>query len=482
MIGLGTRMEASGEERRLVVLIFLLSLILRLIYALSHPTLPTIIDAADFDVIANNLSIGNGFGYGVGDLTSWRAPGYPFFLAGIYYLFGHSYYPVWFFEALAGALLPVFIFYIVKSRFSFEIAVIGASICAIYPNLITIVNPGLADNLFSVLTAGMMLVLINLNKKPAVFFLILAGLVAGVNILTKSVFLPFLLVIVPVCMYFDITLRPRLKWYPVTIIAALLILTPWIARNYNVHHRFVLVNTNGGFTLWYNNNNLSETGYYWGVTAANDRQTKINQQIQEREKLINSPDTLLRIMTPIVRKHYWQVFDNVGTPELKNEFENLSEAEADQLFFKKAFDHIKTHKLRFIKKSIRSAIKFFHVFDEGADYQVFWGILFPFSLLGIAFSFNNWRKYLLFYGLIINIWIVCTIFESSVRYRVPVEPYFFIFSIYGVFELFKKHKKLFIFILALVLCLNVPGIFYPEELRHEIRNLITSVGFDVIPW
>jgi hypothetical protein len=242
------------------------------------------------------------------------------------------------------------------------------------------------------------------------------------------------------------------------------------------------LNTNGGFTLWYNNNSLSDSGYFWGATEKNNRQKEIDRQIEERESLISSPDSLREVMTPIVRRHYWNVLENVGTPELRQEFRGLSEVEADRLFTKKAVTHILTHKARFIKKSFRSALKFFNVFDEGAQYQWLWGIFFPFSVLGIFYTSKNWRNYLILYGLLLNIWVVSTIFESSVRYRIPFEPYFYMFGFHGLIELRKSNLKIFLMSVCTVICLNLPGIFSPEKTRMAIRSVLKLFGFQVIPW
>lgn len=472
----------QDEEKRLLFLLFLLSFTVRMIYALSNPTLPTIVDAADFDIIAYNISSGNGFGYGQGDLTSWRAPVYPFFLAGIYYVFGHNYWSVWFFESVIGGLLPVFIYLIAKSLFSVEAAIISASICALHPKLIETVNLGLAENIFSVLTAAMILSILTMIRHPHILIFFLTGLLMGFTILCKIILLPYILFIVPVSLYVAPSLRHLLKRYPVTLIAVALVLLPWITRNYSVHDRLVLVNTNGGFTLWYNNNNLSEEGYFWGATAQNDRQKKIDMQIREREKLIQSPESLIRVMTPIVRKHYWNVFNNVGNPALRQEFEHLDEVEADSLFLRKALGYIMTHKIRFLKKSIRSAIKFYHIFDEGARYQWLWGIIFPFTIVGLFFTSHNWREYILLYGLLITIWAVSTVFESSVRYRVPFESFFIMFGAHGMVTIVKNKPRQFLLGFITVLCINLPGILFPENTRFFLRGFLQKIGLDIIPW
>jgi len=470
------------EEKRLVLLIFLLAIIVRLMYALSNPTLPTIIDAADFDIIGYNISIGNGFGYGPGDHTSWRAPGYPFFLAAVYYLFGHIYWPIWFFECLFAGFVPVLIYYTGKIAFSPATGILSAIISIFHPKLISSVNLGLAENLFTVFTAALILTILLFHRKPGFFISVLTGIVAGCTLYIKAIYLPYLLIILPISFLLNKSARNLLKWYSVTVITILLILVPWIVRNYQVHGQFVLMNTNGGFTLWYNNNSLSESGYFWGATARDGRQEKIDRMIEQREKQIDSPESLVRIMTPVVRSHYWKVIENVGNEELRQEFRALKEAEADDLFFRKAFDHIRQHKMRFLKKSVRSALKFFHVYDEGAQYQWLWGFIFPFSILGFLLNLKNWRDYLPFFGLFLNIWAISTLFEASVRYRIPVEPYFILFGLSGITELCKKKLKPCIMILIVVLLINIFGIVYPEETRQFIRNIIQRLGFRVIPW
>src|SRR3989344_3314507 len=64
--------------------------------------IPPAVDAQNYDIIAENIISGVGYRLDPDEIP-WNAdrsmiksgPGYEYFLAGVYYVFGHYYEPVW---------------------------------------------------------------------------------------------------------------------------------------------------------------------------------------------------------------------------------------------------------------------------------------------------------------------------------------------------------------------------------------------------
>jgi len=92
--------------------IFIVALFLRLSAVFSQKEIDKIpkSDAAGYDEMAANLASGNGLSQLIdGSLAPvvYRSPGYPIFLAGIYFIFGHHYITAKIIQAIIGALFCI---------------------------------------------------------------------------------------------------------------------------------------------------------------------------------------------------------------------------------------------------------------------------------------------------------------------------------------------------------------------------------------
>ena len=94
-------------------------------------------DAESYVVIGRNLAQGNGFVFAAGRTpTAWRAPGYPSFLAGIFWLTGGSLIAARIVQAFLWTL-TAFITYALGKRFMRpEAALIAAGLAGLYPELL----------------------------------------------------------------------------------------------------------------------------------------------------------------------------------------------------------------------------------------------------------------------------------------------------------------------------------------------------------
>ncbi len=72
-------------------------------------------------------------------------------------------------------------------------------------------------------------------------------------------------------------------------------------------------------------------------------------------------------------------------------------------------------------------------FPLGSKYNVFWGILFAFSTLGIAVSWRSAGPSTLFVFLLLLSFIGAMLtFHAIPRYRLPIEPFLTCFAAFGV--------------------------------------------------
>jgi 4-amino-4-deoxy-L-arabinose transferase-like glycosyltransferase len=222
-------------------------------------------DDVDFNNRALHLAAGEGYVNDHGQPTSFRAPGWPFFLAGIYALVGESPPVVYVVLCLLGAFACILTYLLARELLSEGWARTAGFLACFYLGHIQFSTLYLSEGLFTpLLTLGCWLFICRL-KGAGMLTLALAGLVLGYATLVR----PFTILMLPLLIPLLTGWRPR-YWLagfgPALAFAVpfLLVMLPWTYRNYVVHHRFVLVATNGGSTFYGSNNErvAKEPRYY----------------------------------------------------------------------------------------------------------------------------------------------------------------------------------------------------------------------------
>ena len=105
------------KEKKILIFLMLGVFFVALLYSLYFHIEPSV-DARAYDKIAWNMVQGNGYKEQANlsydeDIAILRVgPGYEFFLAGIYWLFGHHIWIVWIINALLTAFSAFFVFLI----------------------------------------------------------------------------------------------------------------------------------------------------------------------------------------------------------------------------------------------------------------------------------------------------------------------------------------------------------------------------------
>jgi hypothetical protein len=91
--------------------------------------------------------------------------------------------------------------------------------------------------------------IIYLSQKPTIFKSVLIGLILGINILCKAIFLPFIIIIPLLLTYLPDRNKTSWKQASIIIITSLFVVFPWTLRNYNLTGKFIPVHLLGGFNL-----------------------------------------------------------------------------------------------------------------------------------------------------------------------------------------------------------------------------------------
>ena len=221
----------------------------------AGPRGPASADPVEFNALALRVAHGDGYVAGDGRPTSFRAPGFPLFLAGVYRAVGQAYPPVYATLCLLGALSCVLTYVLARELVSENEARLAALLGALYVPHMHFATTFLSENLFvPCLALGLWLFIrhVKTGSTPA---LVAAGLVLGWAALTR----PFALLLLPILLGVLLGAALRQRRFRAAeglafAVAFLAVLLPWTVRNYRVHGRLVLIATNGGSTFYGANN------------------------------------------------------------------------------------------------------------------------------------------------------------------------------------------------------------------------------------
>jgi 4-amino-4-deoxy-L-arabinose transferase-like glycosyltransferase len=253
----------SARGRRWLLLICLVALGLRLLATAvfeglaSPPNEGAMYDGVEYNAIASNVVRIGEFSVTPGHPTSFRAPGFPLALAGVYAVFGdRNYLAAHIFFCLVGAALCIATYLVAREMTDEPTALLAAGFVAVYPNLAYYAIHFASEPLFTLLLTLSVWVLLRAWRKGGWAGAVVAGLLLGLAALVR----PAAFYFVP---FFAIAFLARYRRLAPSVlsvaamgIGVLLPIVPWAVRNCAVHHRYVLVASNGGSTFWGANNQL----------------------------------------------------------------------------------------------------------------------------------------------------------------------------------------------------------------------------------
>ena len=440
-------------ERKVLLSIFGISLLIRLLYVILMPTV-VFGDATVYDSLAIGLIEGKGYEGGVG---SFIPPGHPLFLAAIYTLFGYNPQIACIFQAFISSLMCIVIYYIGKTVLNKKIGVISALIAAFYPIFIMYSSFLMTETLFIFLLCLSIFYLLKVQEEPSVKNLLITGLLLGLTTLTRNVIIGFMPFILIWMLLSSKEKKKNLMRFMAIFVIMMVVVSPWTIRNYNVHHEFVLVSSNSGVNLWAGNNPDATGKPYFDIPYVN-----ITDHV-ERNKICS-----------------------------KKAFEFIRENPSNFLILgAKKFAYFWGFMLPFFTCYLYGF--FIHpipkwLFMVSAPLTVLpYAIVLPFAIFGIIF-YQKWDKkaslllLLIFYYVLLHSVVI-----ASTRYHLPLVPFLIIFAAYGACSLnrvrseirlrdSKARMKIIIFFLSIAVLIASwyysTFCYYSDEISAVIGKLI----------
>lgn len=225
---------------RSLLIALALGLVVRTLFISLHDR-PLISDEREYDQLAHNLATRATYAYEESP-TAYRPVGYPAIMGSVYFLVGHHPLAVKFLQGLLDVVTALLIYILLANRAP-RAAVLGAMLWAGFLPAVFYANFLMSETIFTFLLT-LALVFLDRPERGRTSTLLLFGVSIGLLTLMKPG--AVLLLFVPAVLY----RKFRLSWhaFALTTASALIVVAPWIIRNWSTFGEFAL-SSNGGVNL-----------------------------------------------------------------------------------------------------------------------------------------------------------------------------------------------------------------------------------------
>jgi 4-amino-4-deoxy-L-arabinose transferase-like glycosyltransferase len=302
-----------------------------------------------------------------------------------------------FLDIILSSFSVILIFYLSSLIFDLRTGKIAGYISAIYPFFIFYSLSGLTETMYIFVQLSYIILLYK-KKYLLSFFLIAVSLYLRP---TLDLFYPLI-----IFSFIYIVHRERfLKTFKILLsymLIYIIFLSPWWIHNYNKYDNFVRMNLAMGRVTYVGNNDLNKSG---GGIAGID-------------------------------------VDLSYADKIENDYERY------EFFLKETKDFIFKNPSRFLKLSAKRFIRFWRPYPYTSHYNSFiynavsiisFLPILIFSIMSLfIIKFEKFKKLVPIFIIIMSLTIVHTLTISSIRYRLPLEPFLIIFASYFISNIPKK--------------------------------------------
>ncbi|OYD14494.1 hypothetical protein CH330_08560 [candidate division WOR-3 bacterium JGI_Cruoil_03_51_56] len=351
----------------------------------------------------------------------FKAPLYPYFLAGVFRVFGTGLFVPRLFQAIIGAGSCGLVYLLGRELFNRRVALAGGVAAIFYPLLIYFDGELLMPCLLVFLVLFGILLLYKCRKWDRYWFV--PGAVFGLAAITRPNVLVFgALAIIWFWVEFGRGLWKRFIPFAFALIAIVL---PVTIRNYVVSHEFIPVAWQGGINFYIGNNPQSD-----GITA----------------------------VVPKTRKDWWGGYYDARRLAEEASGRKLGYSEMDRYWLGQGLEFWKQSPGEAIKLLFRKCYLFLAGYEIANNRDIYFfshftflkflifavpflqfpfGLLLPLAIVGVVLLRKSWRRFLPVYLFISGYSLSFIIFFVTARYRMPLIPFLLLFASSGGIGLFK---------------------------------------------
>jgi 4-amino-4-deoxy-L-arabinose transferase-like glycosyltransferase len=245
----------------ILALALVLRLVVFLVFVLPNPSrLTQNVDAKGYERLALNLLHGNGFSASEREPFApefLRTPGYPFFVAGVYSLVGVQPVAIALIQILLDIGSVIVVYYIATTTGSRAIALLAAGARALDPSAVALSNSLMSETLFvflvllSLLFTHRLFVARNFSFAPAFW---LGTVAAGCAIVRPvGMYYGLLIAVFLFIVFWNKVPKPVLMKFSLSyVLIFILMLCPWVIRNYTLTGAFFFT-TSSSYNLLFEN-------------------------------------------------------------------------------------------------------------------------------------------------------------------------------------------------------------------------------------
>lgn len=347
-------------------------------------------DEVTYDLLARNLIAGHGYSFVPGEPSLWRAPLYPFLLAGCYGLFGVNYTAVLVVQAVVGGLSALLLTLVGRRLFDDELApLLAGCMFAVHPLLIFASGLLYSETVYLFLLLLLTLSGLKLAEESETErWAVITGGLLGISVLMKP---NLLLLPLALILWLWLVLRDGRRALVLGGVVALtmaVVVLPWTVRNYRVSGAFVPVSANAGLNLWQGNHPQADGAAY----------------------PLSQVDPL----------------------------ETYSEVERDGIYREWAVEQIRSDPGRFLALIPRKIVKFFSPLETSNRGRIplnfgflvdwGWGVFLALAGWGLLRTTRRFGEWMLVYLLFLYPVGLTAVFYGGTRYGMVVYPYLFLFA------------------------------------------------------
>lgn len=371
-----------------------------------------IMDAKYYDETASDIIAGNF----VRSQAFFMGPLYSYFLATVYSVFGRDFTLVRLIQAAGGTVTVVLTYFLGRRLFRPSIGLAGAVLLILYGASTFYETQMLMMWLGALLNTTMLLLLVRISPDAGWRRYVLPGVLLGLSALARANILIFWTV---AAAWIFFVRRVPARWAKTAAftIATVIVIMPATIHNIAVSRDFVPVTSNAGINFYIGNSDVA-TGIFYpppGTDFVLDATTR-----SYVERLVG------RDMKPSEVSAYW---------------------------FDKALEFIRSNPSAALKLIGRKAAMFFNAYEipqiESYDltrnrylslkllFVNFW-FLGSLGILGLLFTFSQWRRFFLLQGYVLMYALSVVIFFITARYRVQIAPVIALFAGYALLDIFPR--------------------------------------------
>lgn len=405
-----------------VIVLLIAAVVIRDIYLLQYRSaLPYYntppLDSEYYDQWAQRVASGHGYG----PMPFYMAPLYPYFLALIYKLAGHSFPIAYSVQEALGILNLLLVYFLGRRLFGHVPGLIAMALLTLYAPLVYLESKLLTETLGITLSLISLLLLVRALERPNAVRYLAAGVVLGIGALCRPPSLMFIALVLGWLLLRRKSLQEngfRPVYALVLLIGVALAIMPVTVRNYVVGKGFALIGTNTGIVFAQANNpyangiSMPMPGFTTAIITQQDEEMRL------AAKALGHP------VTPFESSAYWLDYGLKFIRENPGQFALL------------------TGKKLIWSLHNREAGCSYNVNFEREFVPILHLLIVPFAALsGFAmYGFARGRRTRFgpeteLLGLqILSVFLGLIIFSVSSRYRVPMIPALAIFAGFGILQ------------------------------------------------